>query len=404
MPKHSRKITEAEARKLPAPAAGYMLHFCPEESGFGVRVSSKGDRAWFFQRRLDGRDVRRTLGKAEGAGAISRAAALALKIDISSELQQGQDRVEERREARRHGVTLAEAVARYTDEKRRKDGLPLKPRTVADYLAMVAPPTLHADGTVKRQAGDLYPLAAKPLNQITAEEIRAMHAKALARSGRRADYAAQVLRAVLRWVGVRVEGDPFGKDTAGSLRVGIAPPRAAGRAIPREQIRAWWEAVQAIENEAARDYLLFLILTGCRPSEPLALRVPDCDIRRARVTIRDPKNRKDYDILLSRQALEIIDRRTLGAGPLDRVFPITDANRAVRAVAAASGVHFTPKDLRKTFGSLAAVLAPLHVVKRMLNHSMAGDVTLMHYIKTTDEQLRSAWQAVADAIAQEIIK
>ena len=37
----------------------------------------------------------------------------------------------------------------------------------------------------------------------------------------------------------------------------------------------------------------------------------------------------------------------------------------------------------------------------MMNHAVAADVTLGHYVVKSDAQLRAGWQAVADRIEQE---
>jgi len=41
------------------------------------------------------------------------------------------------------------------------------------------------------------------------------------------------------------------------------------------------------------------------------------------------------------------------------------------------------------------------VLKRMMNHTVAGDVTLGHYVAKSDAQLRAGWQAAADWIEAE---
>ena len=51
------------------------------------------------------------------------------------------------------------------------------------------------------------------MSRITADDIRGVHAALMKRSERQAVYAMQVLRAVLRWQGVVVPGNPLGRDT-----------------------------------------------------------------------------------------------------------------------------------------------------------------------------------------------
>lgn len=40
------------------------------------------------------------------------------------------------------------------------------------------------------------------------------------------------------------------------------------------------------------------------------------------------------------------------------------------------------------------------LLKRMMNHAAAGDVTLGHYVAKSEAQLRAGWQAVADFVEE----
>ena len=60
--------------------------------------------------------------------------------------------------------------------------------------------------------------------------------------------------------------------------------------------------------------------------------------------------------------------------------------------------------LRATFASVAEGLVSAAVLKRMMNHAVAADVTLGHYVAKSDAQLRAGWQAVADWIEAEAQK
>ena len=50
---------------------------------------------------------------------------------------------------------------------------------------------------------------------------------------------------------------------------------------------------------------------------------------------------------------------------------------------------------------MAEGLGSAAVLKRMMNHAVAADVTLGHYVAKSDAQLRAGWQAVADWIEAE---
>ena len=129
MPKLDKRLTDNSARTVSGPqtekeqAAGYVIHWCRDTPGFGVRVSHTGDRAYISERRnSDGKTRRVTLGKAVGgkaAGAISADMARKLQITYSSELQSGVDRAEVKREQRKVEKRLIETPD-YTGPDRRK--------------------------------------------------------------------------------------------------------------------------------------------------------------------------------------------------------------------------------------------------------------------------------------------
>jgi len=207
--------------------------------------------------------------------------------------------------AKKQERTFAEALQEYAERKRRsKDGLPLKARTKADYLGIVTSGRIGRDGQ-RFADGELVALAKLRLSDITPEAIRQTYERCARKSARRADYAMQVLRAVLRWHGVVIADNPLGKDTAGRDRIVLAPPKGDPTPIPPERLGAWWNAARKASSRIAGDYYRFQLLTGCRGVEIHGhkklgyppLRVADVDLHGARVTLRDTKNRSDHRIL-----------------------------------------------------------------------------------------------------------
>ena len=271
MPKLAKKLTDKLAAQIAAPAVGYEIHWCPLTPGFGLRVSATGDRAFILERRLDGKTTRRTLGKAAGPAAISADAARAIKIDTSSALQLGKDPLAAKRlkskSDKEDMLTFAAALRAYVKGKRRgKDGLALKERTKADYLAMVEPGGTRNSGAPFAD-GLLYTLARVPVRKITGKQMHAIYDAQVKRSQRQAVYAMQVLRAVLNWHGIQLEGSPLAKATAGRDRIMLPPTAGKPHSIPPEKLGAWWVAASARAGAQAADGLRFMLLTGCRPGE-----------------------------------------------------------------------------------------------------------------------------------------
>ena len=433
MPKLTKKLTDNVARALPIPErataasieveingraikrapSNYVIWWCRDTPGFGVRLSATGDRAYVAERRVNGKTVRRTLGPATGAGAISADTARSLQITISSELQSGIDRAEVKREHRQvekqEATTLADAVKAYVTGKRRgKDGLPLKARTKADYQAMVEPGGTSKSGKPFAD-GPLYPLAAKSIYKISADDMRRIYNAAQARSTRTATYAMQVLRAVLNWHGVNVEDSPLSKATAGKDRIVLPPTTGKPTPIPPEKLGAWWRAASARVGTPSADGCRFILLTGCRPGEVFGsehesgLLVAHVDLAGGRVTLPDTKNRRDHTIALSTQAAAIVAAHCAGKKAKEKVFDVADPGRTLNAINAQAEVEgITPHKLRHTFASVAEELVSGYALKRMLNHADGGgDVTGAHYVGKSEAQLRRAWQTVADFIQEQ---
>lgn len=314
----------------------------------------------------------------------------------------------EEREQAVNAMTLAEGVKEYVEKKRRaKDGLPLKARTKAEYLDMVTPGKIGKNGR-KFADGELMPLADTPMPAITATAIWATYKAVLKRSKRRAEYAMQVLRAVLRWHGVHVPNSPLSQETAGRDRIVIPPPQGDPTPIPAERLGAWWLAACACPQRVSTNYYRFQLLTGCRGVEIHGekkyeyepIRVRDVNLQTGRILLIDTKNRTNHLLLLSHQALAIVKEACEGRKPEDPLFPVVDARKTLAWINERAGTTVQGHDLRATFTSIAEELVSGAVLKRMINHAVNNDVTLGHYVGKGEAQLRAGWQTVADFIAQ----
>lgn len=283
----------------------------------------------------------------------------------------------------------------------------LKARTRADCLAMVQGARTTAKRT-RQAAGFLCPMAKTPLTELTAGDIRDACDAAVKKSPRRAEYAMQVLRAVLRWHGVVVADKPLGRETAGRDRITISASRGDPSPIPPELLGAWWRAAGIAPSQLVADCCRFQQLTGCRGIEIHGhklhgyppLMVGDVDQRAGRVVLRDTKNRADHKLLLSTQALEIAARNCKGRKPEEPLFPIVDARKMLAWINERAGTKFLGHGLRATFASIAEELLSSALLKRMLNHATVGDVTLGHCVAESQAQLRAGWQAVADFVEE----
>lgn len=315
---------------------------------------------------------------------------------------------EEREKAAVNALTLAEGIKEYVEKKRRaKDGLPLKERTKAEYLDMVTPGKVGKNGR-KFADGELMPLADTPMPAITAAAIRATYKAILKCSKRRAEYAMQVLRAVLRWYGVHILNSPLSQETAGRDRIVIPPTQGNPTPIPAEKLGAWWLAACACPQRVSANYYRFQLLTGCRGVEIHGekkyqyepIRVRDVNLQTGRILLIDTKNRTNHLLLLSRQALLIVKEACKGRKPEDPLFPVVDPRKTLAWINERAGTTVQGHDMRATFTSIAEELVSGAVLKRMVNHAVSNDVTLGHYVGKGEAQLRAGWQTVANFIVK----
>lgn len=143
------------------------------------------------------------------------------------------------------------------------------------------------------------------------------------------------------------------------------------------------------------------LLTSTCGAEVLSQKVSDVDLIGGRIMLRDTKNRSDHPVMLSKQAHEIAAKHCENKKLSDRLFPISDPRKTLKAINKSIGLYplvIKGHDMRATFASIAEPLVSYLTLKRMMNHANTGDVTSESYVATSEAQMRDAWQKVADFI------
>lgn len=396
-------FTKGALDALPLPAPGTRVTYHDEggrESvrGLHVRVTGNGTKTFgILMRPAGGAPERVTLGKYP-ALSIDRARALA-KQKIA-QLAEGVSPSAAKRESKVRSMTVAEAFADYTARKLRKeDDKPLKERTRRDYMDMLKQPRPTAAGR-KTRGGYLAKLADRPIHELTGSEIFAVHAENLKRGERQASFAMMALKAVCRFHGVQIPDNPFDPKTTPAKQIRIKKPGVS----PREPIKALRENLgtfwQALPDNAVGDYLKFLLLSGCRPGEPLKIKVGD--LKGGAITLLDTKNRSNHALYPSRQALEVVQRQSIGKAPGDLLFNVkpAQANALAHELGEQLGFSFVVKNLRAVFASTAGKLCTIGVAKTMMNHKNRADLFGTNYDTPVEAELKEGWQRIADFVEQ----
>lgn len=378
------RLTKQAVERLPSPEQGQAFYFDDELPSFGVRVSAGGTRAYILDRRIAGKRRRITIARSNQM-APDKARNLARKM--IGDIIDGGDPVADKQRERLKGVTLKDALEDYIAAR------DLKPRTVADMRIVM-------------ERG-LSGWMTKPITSITADMVLRKHRELGATSQAQANLAMKYLRAVLALAQLEYR-DGEGKPILESNPVGELSRRKAWHRVERRrtlikthQFPSWYAAVLTLPVNV-QNYILYVLFTGLRAGEAATLKWDTVDLNAGAFTVLDTKNRTAHELPLSdylRAMLEAQRKRVAG----EYVFPglhgkghIKSAQSAIRKVEAASGVEFCLHDLRRTFATVAESLdIPAYAVKRLLNHTMAGDVTA-GYVVTDVERLRRPMQKVTD--------
>lgn len=393
----------------PSGATRQALYFDTLQPGLAVRVTSGGSRVYVAQGYAGGDTVRVKLGP---TSALTLGQARNRAKQVLGEIAAGVNPNAERRADRARSVTLAEAFEAYAETRRRAKEL--APRTEYDFRRLLYG-AKKKDGTRKFN-GYLSPWRARPLASITRALVARKHAELVQRSGAQANYAMRMFSTVYSFARARygLAGTELPENPVrvlSELKAWYRLERRSTR-IQAHELKRWFAAVQGLATPATKDladavrvYLQVLVLSGHRPGELARMKRADVDLKARTFTVRGTKNRSDHTLPMSDYLHELLEA-WLDGQKGEWVFPsehgscghLVEPKKLVAKVREASGVAFTPADLRRTFISIAESLdIPAYALKRLLNHKMANDVTA-GYIVTDVERLRAPMQKVTDFI------
>lgn len=166
--------------------------------------------------------------------------------------------------------------------------------------------------------------------------------------------------------------------------------------------------MEAIEDEQVSQFYQFLILSGTRLNEALALQWQDVNYKTNTYLLPDPKNRKAVEFPIPRHLRARLYARRQPEG---KVFTVPNEGRTYReAVGKAIKFEWTNHDLRRSFATYGVKVCDLVKVKLLMNHLLSGDVTMRNYVqregldladdlrKIESEILRLAGRPVANVV------
>ncbi len=374
------KLTKKEIESLSLPETGQTLVWDSELKGFGVRLTP-GGISYFVQNRINGRTRRITIGK---HGVFTPQVARDEAKELLRSMAKGVDPAVEKKRQKDTQISLRKAADEYVKNKKTRDGHTLKKSTQNDI-------NKHINGTFD-QWRDL------PVTSITEDMILNLYRESTKKSVAQTNQAFRILRAIFNWT--RDKSMVRGSMPENPVNVlkgewGHVPSRTDK--IPTHKFGHAWNFLtelrehpgQTIAGKTGADLCCFLLVTGARFTEGASLLWENVNLDEGYWKLIDPKNRNPVTFPLSSTAKEIIESRPRTS---EFVFPgigkkgyIGDVRTTMRKLSSEINEKLTPHDLRRSF-VLAAGQAGIEFVrcKLLMNHKLSGDVTVSHYMETSD--------------------
>ena len=385
--KIKEKLNKTFVDRLPNPGKGQVFYWDADLLGFGMYVGTTS-KTWFVEKRIANKTKRVSLGKYPTLTA-EQARTEAMKQ--LNKMANGIDPVKEKREKKIKSVTLGEVFVEFLNARQ------LKPKTIRDYNGVM---------------NNIYPDWQKlPITDITRDAVECRHKKIGGERGEAyANLGARTLRSVLNYASAKYETGKGLSILPENPVKRISQTRSwykveqRTRHLKPHQLQAWFDAVLSIDNDTIRDYLIFVLLTGCRKDESAKLQWTDVDLAHGSYVLRNPKNGRTMQLPLSDYLVAML--RTRKANTTSAfVFPgdgargyLVEPKRQLAKIIEKTDMPFAMHDLRRTFVTIAESLdISVYSVKALVNHKQGDDVT-SGYIQLNVERLRHPMQTITDFI------
>lgn len=386
----------------------------------GLRVTSAGAKSYIFESKLNGKNIRITIGDIRTYsldGKNKETSARAIATELKAMTNKGIDpriaRAEQEAEnqAKEHAkkeaefllaqkqVLASEAWDAYVKEKSAStiDGKPEWGEKHKQHLAFFtqAGGVLRKRGKRKDQSeytreGALVSLLKMKLIDIDDKVISAWLDRETASAPTSTAKAFSTFRAFLNWCSKNDQYSQAVNPRAWqSDNVKKKVPSAKVKdndSLRRAQIKPWFDAVKKINNPVISAYLQGLLLTGARRNELAALRWQDVDFQWKSLTIRDKVEGERTIPLtpyvehliasLPRRNEYVFSSPTAKSGRLEE-----PRNTHKRALATAALPSLSLHGLRRSFSTLSEwVEVPAGIVAQIMGHKPSA-IAEKHYIQ-----------------------
>lgn len=361
-------------------------------SGLCLRISPTGVKTYQVIKKLHGKTKRITLGK-ETDLTVEQARKKA-SSKITDIVYKEIDPNQQERILRAKSLTLSEIFTDY------KSASKLGVNTLKNYTLAIE--------------RDLKDWKDSPLQNITGLMVQKRH-KALSKvSETTANKAMRVLRALFNFARDQYEDNEgrslFPDNPTRKLKRQWNKEKRKKNHISQHQLKDWFKAVVDLPNimkrgnpDLARDYLIFIALTGLRRREATSLLWSDIDFKAKSFIVRDTKNHDELWMPLSVYLLDLLKVRKAKLEKeeveSDGPFPIEEPRKFIEIVRKQSGIFFTIHDLRRTFITTAESLdIGVFTIKALVNHRSGSNDVTEGYVQINTERLRKPMERISDFI------
>lgn len=373
-----------------------------------VRVTAAGAKSYVFEAKLNRQTIRRTIGDVRSWSidqARQEANRLRVTLDTGvdpreADKQQAVERAHQAAATAAREVLVRAAWDAYLIERKEH----WSPRHYSDHVQLARPgghkATRGTRGTGVTIAGPLHELLDRPLHQVTSQVIEAWAAKHGKDRPTVARLALRQFKAFLNWCATN---DDYRQAVASTnpassrkARQALGKPGKRQDALLKEQLPAWFTAVQALGNPTIAAYLQTVLLTGARPGEVITMRWADLNVKWRGLTMRD-KVEGDRVIPLTpyvHTLLRALPRRgpwVFASAPRAKEpdkpsAPISSPNAAMDKACAVAGIDgLTLHGLRRSFKSLSEWLElPAGVVAQLMGHKPSATAEKHYTIRPLD--------------------
>ena len=376
----NNKINKKFVDGLKLPSSGQVLVWDSEIKGFGVRLTA-GGMSYFVQGRVNGKSIRVTIGR---HGIFTPDQARNEAKERLRDMHKGKDPAIQKQLKKATQTTLKEAAEIYKQDKKTKEGHPLKDSTKKDI-------DKHINKTFIKWQNI-------PVVSINEDMVHNLYKETSAISIAQANQAFRIFRAIYNWTRDKSRTkDIFPENPVKTLKGewGHVPTRNGK--IPADKFGMAWNFLQEQReypgqtnySRTGADLALFLLVTGARFTEGASLQRANVNLEEGFWELPDPKNRKPTIFPLSSLAKNILEGRPKDS---DFVFSgigakgyFSDIRHIMAALSTEIKEKLTAHDLRRSF-VLAAGQAKVEFVrcKLLMNHKLSGDVTISSYTDTSD--------------------